>query len=399
MSPALASVELAPPRAEIADAAHWLAAARLVAAEAARHADQVDRDASFPCQAFTVLREHKLLGAMVPTDLGGGGAPLETIAAVCRVLGAACASTGMIYAMHQIQVACLVNHAGNSAWHAQLLQRLGGEQLLLASATSEEAIGGALRNSGCAVNVDNGNLHLLKTAPTISYGAYADGILVTARRHPDAAPTDQVMVSVLKPDYTLDNLSAWDTLGMRGTCSNGFRLEARGHTDQILPVPFGEIADVTMTPVSHILWSAVWTGIAADAVQRAKALFQGQARARPGTLPPSATRVAEAVAIIQMLDGRLELALSHQRQRQARQGVSAMFSLAAEMNGLKTSVSVLALEAVQIAMLVCGMAGYKHGTPFSLGRHLRDLWSAPLMINNDRILTNTANLLLADRTA
>ncbi|MBP0635709.1 acyl-CoA dehydrogenase family protein [Cupriavidus sp. amp6] len=399
MSPALASVELTHPRAGIADAAHWMAAARLVAAEAARHADQIDRDASFPCQAFTVLREHKLLGAMVPIDLGGGGAPLEAIAAVCRVLGAACASTGMIYAMHQIQVACLVNHAGNSAWHAQLLQRLGGEQLLLASATSEEAIGGALRNSGCAVNVDNDNLHLLKMAPTISYGAHADGILVTARRHPDAAPTDQVMVSVLKPDYTLENLSAWDTLGMRGTCSNGFRLEARGHTDQILPVPFGEIADVTMTPVSHILWSAVWTGIAADAVQRAKALFQGQARARPGTLPPSATRVAEAVAIIQMLDGRLELALSHQRQRHARQGVSAMFSLAAEMNGLKTSVSALALEAVQIAMLVCGMAGYKHGTPFSLGRHLRDLWSAPLMINNDRILTNTANLLLADRTA
>ncbi|MNL46828.1 hypothetical protein D3C87_1695750 [compost metagenome] len=100
-----------------------------------------------------------------------------------------------------------------------------------------------------------------------------------------------------------------------------------------------------------------------------------------------------------MLEGRLELALAHQRQRHASQSVSAIFNLAAEMNGLKTSVSSLALEAVQIAMLVCGMAGYKHGTPFSLGRHLRDLWSAPLMINNDRILTNTANLLLADRSA
>jgi acyl-CoA dehydrogenase len=151
--------------------------------------------------------------------------------------------------------------------------------------------------------------------------------------------------------------------------------------------------------VSHILWSALWTGIAADAVQRAKSLFQGQARARPGTLPPSATRVAEAVAIIQMLEGRLELALTHQRQRDASQSMSAIFNLAAEMNGLKTSVSAMALEAVHIAMLVCGMAGYKHGTPFSLGRHLRDLWSAPLMINNDRILTNTANLLLADRSA
>ncbi|WP_454737045.1 acyl-CoA dehydrogenase family protein [Cupriavidus necator] len=399
MSPVLASVEQACPRAETADAAHLLAGARLAAAEAARHADQVDADACFPHQAFAVLREQRLLGAMVPAACGGDGASLETIAAVCRVLGGACASTGMIYAMHQIQVACLVNHASISAWHAQLLQRLASEQLLLASATSEEAIGGALRSSGCAVNADGGNLHLLKMAPTISYGAHADGILVTARRHPDASPSDQVMVSVLKPDYVLESLSTWDTLGMRGTCSNGFRLEARGHTDQILPVPFGEIADVTMTPVSHILWSALWTGIAADAVQRAKVLFQGQARARPGTLPPSATRVAEAVAIIQMLEGRLELALAHQRQRHASQSVSAIFNLAAEMNGLKTSVSALALEAVQIAMLVCGMAGYKHGTPFSLGRHLRDLWSAPLMINNDRILTNTANLLLADRSA
>ncbi|GAB3106144.1 acyl-CoA dehydrogenase family protein [Cupriavidus yeoncheonensis] len=381
------------------DAGHWLAAAQLAVPEAARHADPVDGDARFPHEAFAVLREQKLLGAMVPVAFGGGGASLETIAGVCRILGGACASTGMIYAMHQIQVACLVNHASDSAWHAQLLRRLAGEQLLLASATSEEAIGGALRNSGCAVNVDGASLHLLKMAPTISYGAHADGILVTARRSPDASPSDQVMISVLKPDYALESLSAWDTLGMRGTCSNGFRLEARGHTDQILPVPFGEIADATMTPVSHILWSALWTGIAADAVQRAKSLFQGQARARPGTLPPSATRVAEAVAIIQMLEGRLELALTHQRERDAGQSMSAIFNLAAEMNGLKTSVSAMALEAVHIAMLVCGMAGYKHGTPFSLGRHLRDLWSAPLMINNDRILTNTANLLLADRSA
>lgn len=78
--------------------------------------------------------------------------------------------------------------------------------------------------------------------------------------------------------------------------------------------------------------------------------------------------------------------------------MSAAFALAAEMNGLKTAMSTMALEVVQQALLVCGMAGYKHGTPFSLGRHLRDLWSAPLMINNDRIQTNTANLLLADRS-
>ncbi|MCP3019161.1 acyl-CoA/acyl-ACP dehydrogenase [Cupriavidus basilensis] len=380
-------------------AAELMAAAQLAALEAAKHADQVDRDAAFPHDAFAAIRQHRLLSAMVPAAHGGAGASLDTVAAICRVLGAACSSAGMVYAMHQIQVACIVEHGTGNPWHEQLLQRIASEQLLLASATSEEAIGGALRNSGCAVNVENDRFHLLKMAPTISYGAHSDAILATARRHADASPSDQVMVCLLKDDFTLQSLSTWDTLGMRGTCSNGFRLEARGACEQILPVAFGEIADGTMTPVSHILWAALWTGIAGDAVQRAKAFFQGQARARPGSLPPSATRVADAVAMVQMMEGRLELALAHQRQRHAGLSVSALFSLAAEMNGLKTSVSTMAIEVVQQAMMICGMAGYKQGTPYSLGRHLRDLWSAPLMINNDRILTNTASLLLAERSS
>ncbi len=45
------------------------------------------------------------------------------------------------------------------------------------------------------------------------------------------------------------------------------------------------------------------------------------------------------------------------------------------------------------------MASYKNGTPYTLGRHIRDLHSAPLMISNDRIEANTANLLLALRPA
>jgi len=375
-----------------------LAAAREAATVAQRFADEVDQEARFPHEAFEVLREQGLLGAMVPAVLGGSGAPLATVAAICKVLGETCASTAMIYAMHQIQVACMLEHGAGSPWHQQMLARLASEQLLLASATSEEAIGGALRSSGCAVNVEGDRFHLLKMAPTISYGAHADAILITARRHADASPSDQVLVCALKADYTLQNMTAWDTLGMRGTCSNGFRLEATGQVDQVLPVPFGEIADATMTPVSHILWSSMWLGVATDAVSRAKTFFQGQARARPGQLPPSAPRVSEAVSMLQMMEGRVDLALAHQRSRHAGASVSAAFALAAEMNGLKTAMSTMALDVVQQALLVCGMAGYKHGTPFSLGRHLRDLWSAPLMINNDRIQTNTANLLLADRS-
>ena len=91
-----------------------LAAAREAATVAQRFADAVDQEARFPHEAFEVLRDQGLLGAMVPAVLGGSGASLATVAAICKVLGETCASTGMIYAMHQIQVACLLDHGTGS---------------------------------------------------------------------------------------------------------------------------------------------------------------------------------------------------------------------------------------------------------------------------------------------
>ena len=43
------------------------------------------------------------------------------------------------------------------------------------------------------------------------------------------------------------------------------------------------------------------------------------------------------------------------------------------------------------------MAGYRNGTEFSIGRHLRDILSAQLMINNDRIASGTGAMLFAQR--
>jgi acyl-CoA dehydrogenase len=40
------------------------------------------------------------------------------------------------------------------------------------------------------------------------------------------------------------------------------------------------------------------------------------------------------------------------------------------------------------AMQACGLSGYRNDGEFSIGRHLRDILSAPIMISNDRILAN-----------
>ena len=48
-------------------------------------------------------------------------------------------------------------------------------------------------------------------------------------------------------------------------------------------------------------------------------------------------------------------------------------------------------------MQACGLSGYRNDGEFSIGRHLRDVLSSPIMINNDRILANVGDGVAAER--
>src|SRR5271165_152836 len=171
---------------------------------AAKNAVGVDRDARFPDEAITAARAQGLLGIMVPQNLGGEGATLGDVVDVCYSLGRACSSTAMIYAMHQIKVACLVRHRQENAWHEGLLRRLCAKQLLLASSTTEGRGGGNVRSSEAPIERNGSRITLERRATVISYGANADAIVTTARRSPDAPASDQILVAFLKEDYSLD---------------------------------------------------------------------------------------------------------------------------------------------------------------------------------------------------
>ena len=228
---------------------------------AAAHADAVDREARFPAEAAATLRAERLMGILVPTDLGGEDATIGEVVDICYALGRACASTAMIFAMHQIMMAILVRHGRGSAWHQGLLRRICAEQWLIASSTTDGMGGGDLRASACAVTPAGpagGRISLKKDAAVMSYGAEADAILTTARRAPDAGAADQVLVALAHGDYQLERTVAWDALGMRGTCSAGFMLTAEGEPEQVVPVPYQRIHAQSMMPVAHLTWSGVW---------------------------------------------------------------------------------------------------------------------------------------------
>ncbi len=376
-----------------------------VAAVAATHAASVDAEARLPAEALAAMRRERLLSLLIPTEYGGAGGSLFEAAGICHALGQACASSAMVFAMHQIQVACLVDHAQSSPWHRAMLARAASEQLLMASVTSETGTGGNIHASVCAPQFVGERLVLEKRAPAVSYGAAADVLLITCRRNEAAAPSDQLLLAATSGDCTLERKSTWNPLGMRGTCSDGFDVRVEAGAEQLLPTSFGEIASVTMLPVSHLVWSGVWLGIATDATMRMRSFLRQQSRLGaqiPGT---ALGRLTQAVGVLQALQARLSAMLKCYDGQVAahglRRGATTAFqmSFTAEMNNLKISESEGCLEVLNHAFHVCGIAGYRNDGPFSVGRHLRDLQSAPVMISNDRILENTSSLLLLQKPA
>jgi len=381
-----------------ADFDRLLSAVEKISAEvAAVHAANVDSGARFPHETIAALKAAGALSAPIPRELGGAGYGMRELATLCSTLAQACGSSAMVLAMHYIQVACIARHSGHSAFLRRYLQELVEHQYLLASMTSEVGTFGETRSSICAVERADTRFVLDKDATTGSYCQHADGILVTCRRASDAPASDQILVLVRKGDYTLTQTTSWDTLGMRGTCSPGFKLESSGPQEQIVPGSFADSSAQTMVPYSHILWSSLWWGIAADAVARAAEFVRAGARKNPGSVPPIATRLAEVSAQLQtMRHNWLALATEFDALGSGAAGLQELLSIgwALKLNNLKINASETAPQIVHRALQIVGIMGYKNDSPFSLGRHYRDSLSATLMISNERIAAKSASMLL-----
>jgi acyl-CoA dehydrogenase len=365
---------------------------------AAVHADDVDRQARFPIETITALREVGALSAVVPLELGGAGVAVDSVARACFELGRRCSASAMVFAMHQIQVATIVRHLEAAPWFETYLRELASEQRLIASVTSEVGTGGDMGRSIAAVtpSPDDAMLRFEKQAPTVSYGAHADDLFTTVRRTPEAEPGDQVLVLHRAADTELEPAGTWDTIGMRGTCSPGFVVRARFAPEQVLGAPFSAVMNESMVPLSHILWSHVWLGIATDAFERGRSFVRQAARRKPGEPVPAAHSLSRVMAELSMLRGEVRGALADftaWSDEPERERLSTMASVL-RFNNLKLAASEQTPRICAGVLEVIGIMAYKNDSPFGVGRHLRDALSARLMVANDRIHATDAGLLL-----
>ncbi|MCW2671621.1 MAG: acyl-CoA dehydrogenase [Frankiales bacterium] len=365
----------------------FLAGVHAAAAVAAEHVDDVDREARFPQEGIDALKDSSALSALAD------GVPFAEVAEACHVLGRACSATGMVFAMHQIEVACLLS-TDDWPWAKGYLADLTREQRLIGSVTSEIGTGGDMGRSISAVEPQpDGSCTLIKQAPTVSYGEYADDFLTTARRAPEAEGGDQVAVMHLRDQTTMEKKGTWDPLGMRGTCSPGFVVSATFAPEQVHPTPYVTLGAETMVPVSHLLWSHLWVGIAVEAFERAKKSVKAA-----GTQGSSvkAQRLSELHGQLSGTRAQLAEALGRWQREYAEPGRPALQTMSATLrhNVLKTSVSRSVAGICQGALEITGIAGFRNDSPLAIGRLLRDSLSASLMVSNDRLHETNSALLM-----
>ncbi len=381
-----------------ASAQEFLADVRRIATEvAAPHAGEVDRDARFPAEAIDALKQAGALGALVGEEFGGPGMPLPAIARACYELARGCASTGMVYAMHQIQVATIARHLdGAPDWFHSYLSEIVAQQRLIASATSEVGTGGDMARSIAALRpAEAGLLEFEKQATVVSYGAHADDLLTSIRRSDDAEQGDQVMVLTRMSETELKQTGTWDTLGMRGTCSPGFVVSATVAPEQVLGAPFSRMMNESIVPLSHILWSYVWLGTATEAFERGRAFVREAARRKPGEPVAAAQVLAGVMAELAMFRSEVDTSLakfiewSDAPGREPLSTMGAMLRFNNTKLAASQQVSAICIEVLE----AIGIVAYKNDPPFGVGRQLRDALSARLMVTNQRIRAVDAGLL------
>ncbi len=361
------------------------------------HADAVDRDARFPTEAFDAIKAERLLSIFVPTRFGGDGVTVTELCRVCEQLGHYDGSVAMIFAMHQIQVACIVQNAADDAFFGSYLRELCDKQLVLASATTEVGVGGDVRSSICAVNVEGDRFTLTKKAPVISYALDSDAIMVTCRSSETAPPGDQSVVLVKTADRELEEIAGWDTLGFRGTCSSGFVLKSQGAAEQVMPVAYAQVLSRSMHPVSHLTWGSLWTGLAASAVEMARNKVREEARKQPDVAPIAALRLSEVNELLFSMRSGLYEVIDEYETLLARDDERAFedYGFSIRVNNAKVRCSEMMVDIVTQAMAIVGISAYRNDSSKSLTRHLRDAHGAALMVNNDRIRQHNATMQIA----
>ena len=204
-----------------ADTIDWRARADRIAGEIAEAAARHDADDSFVSEGYQRLKEEGFFKALVPAELGGGGAEYAEICAAIRRIAASCGATALAFSMHSHLVAATAwRWRHQNAPTEGLLKRVAAEDLILVSSGGSDW----LKSAGAATKTEGG--YLINARKIFSSGCPAGDLLVTSAvfDDPEGGPTVLHFAVPLKGEG-VTILDTWHVLGMRGSGSHDVELK------------------------------------------------------------------------------------------------------------------------------------------------------------------------------
>ncbi len=330
----------------------------------AERANSTTDEDQFVADNFASLKAAGLVEAGVPAELGGGGAGVDELAEMLRILAYHCGSTALAFSMHTHQVAVPAWRwrVQKAAAAEPLLKRIAAERIILLSSGGSDWLGG----SGKAEKVDGG--YRITARKVFSSGSPAGDLLMTgAVLEAEGEPPTVLHFGVPMSSPAVKVLDNWRTLGMRGTGSNDVVID--GHV-----VPEAAVAARRKAGEWHPLFHIIST-IAFPLVY---SVYLGVAEsARDIALGVAKKKKPDQHAI--QLAGRMDTELA--AARLARDWMLAAVRLDAPSAETVNQVMMgrqlcarHAIAAVELAMELAGGAGFYRAT--GLERRFRDIQAA-----------------------
>ena len=253
----------------------WTHKARNLGPVLAEHSARHDAEGTFVAEGFEVLRSAGFFKALVPVELGGGGAGVRDICDAIRELAHHCPSTALAFSMHSHLVAATVWKHKKGQPGAALLQKVANENLILVSTGA----GDWLDSNGVLTKVEGGYRYTSKKP--FASGSVVGDLMITSGRYDD--PDEGPMVLHFPLSFRAEGVKRgtdWDTIGMRGTGSDTVTIDGAFIPDDAIALrrtrgPWHPAFNVIATLALPILMSA-YVGVA----ERAVALATERSRKR-----------------------------------------------------------------------------------------------------------------------
>jgi acyl-CoA dehydrogenase len=368
-----------------------------VIADLSKAASRIDQDEKSRELGIRILQEAGFMSFTIPREYGGEGRGIDDMLRMARKLSSACLATALLWTMHCQQVAVLTRYASTSL-KGRVFPRIIEEQKLISSITTESGSGGQLMSSKVALEHYPGQVGVRRHCPIVSGPRLASGYLLTMRRSSSSPANDVVLVYVDANQARITNMQDLPMMGMQGMNNVSLDFEARVPLDQIVDTEegFQPIAMNTMIPLGHLGWSSCWLGAAEEALKRIVKYYR-QPRNRPSLSEAFLEKLARSQCSLALAEGLFcqaieEFALRDYGVKAEKHRMSDEFHIL--LNNVKVGVSEQVFRSVALLLQLSGLQGYLRDTEVSIERTFRDLTSASLMYNNDRLLTATGKLLL-----